>query len=110
VGDAFAFIDPVFSSGLFLGMEGARSLAEAIRAGTPAALRRYERRYLRHIEAWRRAIGYFYDGRFFALFRIRDDARMRSTGRLIDRHATKHVLRIFTGATTHGTAAGSPES
>ena len=35
VGDAFGFIDPVFSSGLFLAMDGARILADAIRAGTP---------------------------------------------------------------------------
>jgi flavin-dependent dehydrogenase len=100
VGDAFGFIDPVFSSGLFLAMDGARILAHAIRAGTPAALRRYERHHLRHIEAWRRAIGYFYDGRFFALFRVREQARTRGFGRLIDRHVGKHVARIFTGEAT----------
>jgi flavin-dependent dehydrogenase len=100
VGDAFGFIDPVFSSGLFLAMDGALALAHAIRAGSPAALRRYERRQLRHIEAWRRAIGYFYDGRFFALFRIRDEAKMRRYGRLVDRQASKHVARIFTGEAT----------
>jgi len=102
VGDAFGFIDPVFSSGLFLAMDGARTLAHAIRAGTPAALRRYERRHLRHIEAWRRAIGYFYDGRFFALFRIREEAKRRALGRLVDRHASKHVASIFTGESTTG--------
>jgi flavin-dependent dehydrogenase len=30
IGDAFAFIDPVFSTGVFLAMSGARSAAEAI--------------------------------------------------------------------------------
>jgi hypothetical protein len=102
VGDAFGFIDPVFSSGLFLAMEGARMLAEAIRAGTPAALRRYERRHLRHIEGWRRAISYFYDGRFFALFRVRDQAKQRPFGRLVDRFAAKHVASLFTGEATNG--------
>ena len=101
VGDAFGFIDPVFSSGLFLAMDGARKLARAIHAGTPAALRRYERAHLRHIEAWRRAIGYFYDGRFFALFRIREEARSRSFGRLVNRHVSKHVAGIFTGEATN---------
>ncbi len=100
VGDAFGFIDPVFSSGLFLAMDGARILADAIRAGSPAALRRYERQHLRHIEAWRRAIGYFYDGRFFALFRIREEAKGRSFGRLVNAHVSKHVARIFTGEAT----------
>jgi flavin-dependent dehydrogenase len=102
VGDAFGFIDPVFSSGLFLAMEGARILAEAIRAGTPAALRRYQRRHLQHIEAWRRAIGYFYDGRFFALFRIREEAKARGFGRLVNWHVSKHVASIFTGESTSG--------
>jgi flavin-dependent dehydrogenase len=102
VGDAFGFIDPVFSSGLFLAMDGARILADAIRAGTPAALRRYERRQLQHIEAWRRAIGYFYDGRFFALFRIRDQAKKTHFGRVIDRFAAKQVASIFTGESTTG--------
>ncbi len=91
VGDAFGFIDPVFSSGLYLAMEGARILADAIRTGTPSALSRYERRHLRHIEAWRSAIGYFYDGRFFALFRVRNQAQQRFVGRLIDRFAGRHV-------------------
>jgi 2-polyprenyl-6-methoxyphenol hydroxylase-like FAD-dependent oxidoreductase len=100
LGDAFGFIDPVFSSGLFLAMDGALALAHAIRAGTPAALRRYERRQLRHIEAWRRAVGYFYDGRFFALFRMRDEAKRRGFGRLVDRHVSKHVAGIFTGEKT----------
>ncbi len=99
-GDAFGFIDPVFSSGLFLAMDGAKKLAHAIQAGTPAALRRYERAHLRHIEAWRRAIGYFYDGRFFALFRIRDEARSHRFGRLVNRYAGKHVAGIFTGEST----------
>ena len=102
VGDAFGFIDPVFSSGLFLAMEGARILAEAFCAGTPAALRRYQRRHLQHIEAWRRAIGYFYDGRFFALFRIREEAKARGFGRLVNWHVSKHVAGIFTGESTTG--------
>ena len=102
VGDAFGFIDPVFSSGLFLAMEGARILAQALRTGTPAALRRYQRLHLRHIEAWRRAIGYFYDGRFFALFRVREEAKARGLGRLVDWHAAKHVASIFTGESTTG--------
>ena len=49
VGDAFAFIDPVFSSGVFLAMNsgemGAQLLDEALRNGamSPASLRRYDR-------------------------------------------------------------------
>jgi len=39
-GDTAGFIDPVFSSGLFIGMHGAISLAEAIRKGTKEAFQR----------------------------------------------------------------------
>jgi flavin-dependent dehydrogenase len=102
VGDAFGFIDPVFSSGLFLAMEGGRILAEALEDGSPKAMQRYQRRHLRHIEAWRRAIGYFYDGRFFALFRIRDEAKQQRLGKLIDRHVGPRVASIFTGEATTG--------
>ena len=50
VGDAFAFIDPVFSSGVFLAMSGAEQAAQAVDvalrepAAEPALLRRLERR------------------------------------------------------------------
>ena len=50
VGDAFAFLDPVFSSGVFLAMSGAEQAAhvvdQALRepAAEPALLRRLERR------------------------------------------------------------------
>jgi flavin-dependent dehydrogenase len=49
VGDSYAFIDPVFSSGVFLAMNGAelgaRVVHEALERGRlePAALKRYER-------------------------------------------------------------------
>ena len=49
IGDAYAFIDPVFSSGVFLAMNGAELGAQLVDAAlnqgglSPAALRRYER-------------------------------------------------------------------
>ena len=102
VGDAFGFVDPVFSSGLFLAMDGARALAGAIRTGTPAALRRYERLQLRHIEAWQQVVRYFYDGRFFAIFRMRQEAHDSWIGRLVNPHASKHLPRVFTGESIKG--------
>ena len=50
VGDAFAFIDPVFSSGVYLAMSGAEQAAQVVDAALrepsaePALLRRLERR------------------------------------------------------------------
>ena len=50
VGDAFAFLDPVFSSGVYLAMSGAEQAAQVVEmalrdpAAEPALLRRLERR------------------------------------------------------------------
>jgi flavin-dependent dehydrogenase len=97
VGDSFGFVDPVFSSGLYLALAGARALARAIDSGSAAALRRYERFHLRHLSAWQRAASYYYDGRFFALLRLRDAPAARGATRLLHRHFAAHAPRIFTG-------------
>lgn len=51
VGDANAFIDPVFSSGVYLAMQGAEYAAEAVAAclADPAGAVRYRRRYERRV-------------------------------------------------------------
>jgi len=101
-GDSFGFIDPVFSSGLYLAMDGARTLAHAIHSSTRSAFRRYERHHLRHLSAWHRAAGYFYDGRFFALLRLREEGANDWVGRAIHAHVSRHAPRIFTGeGSTH---------
>ncbi len=100
VGDAFGFVDPVFSSGLFLAMDGACRLAAAVQAGSAAALRRYERHQLRHIEAWRKAVGYFYDGRFFALFRSHARVSEQRLGRRVSRLLWQQLAGVFTGEAT----------
>jgi flavin-dependent dehydrogenase len=100
VGDAFGFVDPIFSSGLLLAMDGARALAGAVRSGTPGAFRRYEARTLLHHEAWRRLVGYYYDGRIFELIRLGTPAEVNWVGRLVNPHVSKHVSRILTGEAT----------
>jgi flavin-dependent dehydrogenase len=58
VGDAYAFVDPVFSSGVYLAMTGAFAAAEAVDAALrePAAaaraLARYDRRARRGIRTF----------------------------------------------------------
>lgn len=59
VGDAFAFIDPVFSSGVYLAMDSAERgtrVAEAWLSGSPSRYRRAERLYRRQTK---RAIATF---------------------------------------------------
>jgi hypothetical protein len=100
VGDAFGFVDPVFSSGLLIGMQGADALAGAILEGTPQAFARYERGVQRALTIWQRLVDYFYDGRLFTLFQVGDYVRQTWFGRLTDWHMRAHLPRIFTGEGT----------
>lgn len=100
LGDAFGFVDPVFSSGLYLAMDGARHLARAIEVGTPAAFERYTRHTINHITAWQKIVRYFYDGRLFTLFKVGDQMAENIVGKLANPHARKHLPQIFTGEAT----------
>jgi 2-polyprenyl-6-methoxyphenol hydroxylase-like FAD-dependent oxidoreductase len=98
VGDTAGFIDPVFSSGLFIAMEGALTLAQAIQRGTPRAFRQYERHVTRHLNSWLQIVSYFYDGQLFTCFQFGQQYRHALPGRLLFPHMDKHMGRIFTGA------------
>ena len=79
VGDAFGFIDPVFSSGLLIALDGAWNLAQALISGSDRALRRFESRNLKQLENWQRIVRYFYDGRLFTLFKIGEEMSTRGS-------------------------------
>ena len=100
VGDAFGFVDPVFSSGLLVGMDGAWELSRTILDGSERAFQRYEAHVARHLEVWQRVVGYWYDGRLFTLFRVGELMRQRFAGRMMDFHFRKHMPRVFTGEAT----------
>ncbi len=99
-GDAFGFVDPVFSSGLMVSLDSASRLAKALLDGTPAALRAYEQHVLRHVGAWHRAVDRFYDGRLLTLFQVGFEARQRVIGRLLNLHFSRHFPQLFTGDAT----------
>jgi flavin-dependent dehydrogenase len=100
VGDSFGFVDPVFSSGLLIGLESAEALAAALLDRSPRALRRYEKATLRSLETWQKLVDYFYDGRLFTLFQVGEVVRQTPVGRLLDFHFARHMPRIFTGEGT----------
>jgi len=70
VGDAFAFLDPVFSSGVYLALEGGvmvgDAVSSALRDGDVSAARfeGYGREFLGGLEAMRRLVHAFYDDAF----------------------------------------------
>jgi len=69
-GDAFGFLDPVFSSGVFLALKSgemaADAIDEALRAGDVSASRfeAYGKALCGHLETMRRIVYAFYDERF----------------------------------------------
>lgn len=100
VGDAFGFVDPVFSSGMMVSLDSADALAQALVAGTAKALQGYEARVLRHVAAWHRAVGRFYDGRLLSLFQVGAEVRDKFVGRILNRHFSRHFPQLFTGDAT----------
>jgi flavin-dependent dehydrogenase len=106
-GDAFGFVDPVFSSGLLVAFDGAQRLADAILDGSSRAFARYERHVIDHLRAWRRVVSYYYDGRLFTLFKMGDIVQHTPMGRLLNWHFQRHLPRVFTGeATMHRYSRG----
>ncbi len=98
VGDTAGFIDPVFSSGLLIGLTSATELAYAIRDGSPTAFQQYERGVIHHLKTWHEIVNYYYDGRMFTSFRVGELMRKNLFIRLSFPHINKHMGRIFTGA------------
>jgi hypothetical protein len=98
VGDTAGFIDPVFSSGLLIGLTSATELADAIRDGGAAAFQKYERGVIHHLKTWHEIVNYFYDGRMFTSFRVGEMMRKNVLIRMSFPHINKHMGRIFTGA------------
>ena len=72
VGDTAGFIDPIFSTGVFLAMKSAEEASAAIdrrlRVGSTAGLRRYERKMRRVLDRYLRIIEYFYRREFVEVF------------------------------------------
>ena len=81
VGDAAAFLDPVFSTGVLLGMEGgvgaARIIDDGLRAGDVSRRRfvAFEAEQRRRYEHFKRFVVAFYDPSFRALF-FRPESRL----------------------------------
>ena len=103
MGDTAGFIDPVFSSGLFIGMHSAMELAGAILKGTPQAMQHYEQDVIHHLTIWHEIVSYFYNGRLLTCFYVGQKLRDTLLVRLIFPHMNKHLGRIFSGAASTST-------
>ena len=98
VGDTAGFIDPVFSSGLFIGMTSAFALAEAIQNGSKEAFTDYEAKVTHHLKIWHEIVSYYYDGRLFTSFKVGEKLRGNFLMKLAFPHINKNMGKIFLGA------------
>lgn len=101
IGDAFGFVDPMLSSGLFLAMESAAELDRVLARGGP--LGAYDKTMRRWYQSWSQLIAYFYDGRLFSLYEAGSLMRQNRPGAVqqyADRSITQHLAGMTAGALT----------
>lgn len=96
-GDAAGFLDPVFSSGLYLAVNYASKIANAVDERQSYTLSRYQNDWQREIKSWQKMIDIWYNGRLFTTYNIGQDRLSTYIGRKIEPHIVKHFTRIFTG-------------
>src|SRR5499433_3709968 len=115
-GDAFGFVDPMLSPGVFLALRSAELVADGLAPwlsrqhipspeeleGTMAA---YARVQYAMLSAWLELVSYFYDGRVAALMRAGRTWNALGSGllkRALDSHVARHVGLLASGAATTG--------
>jgi flavin-dependent dehydrogenase len=114
VGDAFGFVDPMLSPGVFLALRSAELVADAVapfvRRRTPpspaelaAALGSYARTQHGLLAAWLDLVAYFYDGRMAALFHAGRDWMDQGSNALklaAQNHIERHIGLQASGMAT----------
>ena len=97
-GDAFGFVDPMLSPGLWLALHSADLLANRLQD-----LPGYDREMRRHLRAWMEFIGYYYDGRMFAMYHSGMGWKRKydmAISNSIHRYVESHIACMASGGTT----------
>lgn len=105
VGDAFGFVDPMLSPGLFMSLKSAEALDRTLQANTPAAWTSYEQDFREWHAAWGNVVNYFYNGKIFQADMGRRGLIERhpcetSIARRTERHVTFHLSSMLCGGNT----------
>jgi flavin-dependent dehydrogenase len=97
-GDAFGFVDPMLSPGMWLALHSAEVLSENL-DNLPA----YTREMRKLIKAWMELIQYFYDGRMFAMYHTGSHFEQKYPGKISDTikaYMNRLIALMASGATT----------
>ena len=105
MGDAFGFVDPMLSPGLWVAMHSAELLAKAIttEGNLRTVLTEYERKMFQLLESWQSLIAHFYDGSMMAAQAAGRKIRVRFPGPvsgLMERHVSRNFAAMCCGAWT----------
>jgi flavin-dependent dehydrogenase len=114
IGDAFGFVDPMLSPGVFLSLRSAELVAESLGpvlagrvpaspAALEACLRSYAARQRAALTAWMALVEMFYDGRMLALMRAGHAWVAGGSGRVkraMQAHIERHIALQASGAAT----------
>lgn len=113
-GDAFGFVDPMLSPGLFMSLVGAQQLDRFVFRhgleilGQPEKLARSLNSYSDVVTDWHRAwqelVRYFYDGRIFRIHLAGKNLAMKPSpfnlASRMERHSTRHIASMASGGWT----------
>lgn len=97
-GDAFGFVDPMLSPGMWLALHSAELLSERL-----DDLAGYEREMRTEIKSWMQLIEYFYDGRMFAMYHTGIEWERKYPGKIsqfMHRYFDRTIACMAAGATT----------
>jgi flavin-dependent dehydrogenase len=114
IGDAFGFVDPMLSPGVFLALRSSEQLADALtpwlrRRAIPSAaeldsvLTSYAATQSKMLSAWLELVAYLYDGRLAALIQAGRSWMPENPGlakRAMQTHIARHVGLLASGAAT----------
>lgn len=110
VGDAFGFVDPMLSPGVFMALEGAIQLNDRLRIDGQGRPRLddpvgYEHTMRDWFTGWDRVIETFYDGRMLALQRAARQRRPTLLHHFIEGRVRRAIALLVSGAGTRSRLA-----
>ncbi len=110
LGDAFGFVDPMLSPGLFMALESACLLDNLVFSKTNpnvADLNRYCAELKNWHSSWQELITYFYDGRILRMYeagtRLAANKSPLNPAKLMEKHMSRVIASMAAGVGTRST-------
>lgn len=110
LGDAFGFIDPMLSPGLFMALESASLLDSLVFSKTNPTERdvsRYSKELKNWHESWQELIDYFYDGRILRMHaagsQMASGKSAINPAKIVERHMSRVISSMAAGVGTRST-------